>query len=187
MVSSTGARSRATVFARPLGRQVESRLSLPILDFDDPDVGIERQLPPEPLFRALVIDPFRVVHSDEDSLDAALGVEVERLRGGPVKRRPPVQTVDLDQDRSGVPCAPAPQHRRRSLRAAAPQIGGDPHVGPQAHLAGRARGRRKPRQPMRVDLGRRAQCAFEGAEARRAGIGVTTARRTGCHTLRLPR
>ena len=127
-----------------LTRDVEPRLSFPVLDLDNPEVGIELNLSLEPLVRVLGIYPLRFVHSHENPLDAGSKIGRERLRGRPVYRRATVKAVDLHKDRAGLRRAASAQHDVYAFSAAPPQIGGDPDIGPQPHVNVLRLARRRP-------------------------------------------
>jgi hypothetical protein len=122
--------------------QIKPAAPLSILNLDDPQVRIERDLARQSFLHSVRLDPFILVGARPQALDAASG-EL-RLRGRRVERRAAVEAIDLDEYCARFGCAPAPQRRDRALDLASPEIGGDPDV------------RAKPRQ---------SQCAVAFAAA----------------------
>src|SRR5271166_7073066 len=114
--------------------EIEPHAAVAILDLDNPKVRIVRDFAREPLFGLARLDPFRLVRPDEGSFDASLPFDRHRLRGRLVEGGTAVEAIDFDEDRSGFRSTPAAEHRALALRAAAAQIGRDPHVRPQAHF-----------------------------------------------------
>jgi hypothetical protein len=122
---------------RRSGRNVEPRAGRGVLDLDDPEVGIERDFPPQPLLRRAGLDVVALMRASENSLDARPEVGSQRLRRGSVKSRPPVPVIDLDKYGAGFRGASAAKDRASSFHSASTQIGGDPNVGAQTQPAQR--------------------------------------------------
>jgi hypothetical protein len=65
-----------------LGRQIEPSAGRAVLDLNDPNVGIKRDFPFEPLFRVVGIDPFPTMRPNKHPLNAG-----RRLSGCGLRRR----------------------------------------------------------------------------------------------------
>ena len=67
----------------PSRREVELWGPVAILDLDDPQIGVEPDLPFESRFGVAGIDPFRLVDAGEQSVDAGRQVARQRRGAGP--------------------------------------------------------------------------------------------------------
>ena len=118
--------------ARPLGPcQIQPMAPLPILDLDDPEIGVEINFARQPLFDIGRIDPFVLMGARPQALDAALGKL--RLRRRREERGASVKPVEFDEYGARFRRAAPPQCRDRAFDRASPDIGRDPDVGAKPH------------------------------------------------------
>jgi hypothetical protein len=96
---------------------------LPVIDLDEPEIGIEAQLAGHALLRV------ERRHSLEDGREQALAAVVEEeLRRRAVEACCAVEMIDLDEDRPSLGGPALAQGGIEALHRAAPEIGGDPEV-----------------------------------------------------------
>lgn len=117
---------------RRSGRKIEPGAGRAVLNLDDPEVGIEGDLPFEPLLSLAGIDAVPTVSPNENPLDAEPWLGGHGLRRRPVERRTAVQVIDFHENSAGFRRAAAAKDRARPFHSASTQIGGDPNVGAQA-------------------------------------------------------
>ncbi len=115
-----------------LGREIEPGAVQPILDLNDPKVGVKRNFPFESLLRLVGIDVRPGMRESEDSVDAARRVRSEGLWRRSIERRAPVQVIDFDENSAGLRGASPAKDRACPFHSAATQIGRYPDVGAQA-------------------------------------------------------
>ena len=111
--------------------QIKKVAAISILDFDDPQVGVESEFLAKAVFGAGRIDPLFVMQTTPQAISGRhrhIG-----LRRGPEHRDAPVEPVDLDEDGARLSRAATAQNRAGAYRITSPQIGRDPEVGPQPH------------------------------------------------------
>ena len=103
-----------------------------VFDLQHPGVGIETDLAPDPLLdpgflHRLPLDAAAECPIRRPRLrECGLGCRAEQLGG-------PIQTIELDEDRTGLLGAAPPHHRKGAFKAAATQIGRHPDRGFEAH------------------------------------------------------
>ena len=129
---------------RRSGREIEPGAGRPVLNLDDPEVGIEGDFPVEPLLRLAGIDAVPVVRPSENPLDARLKLDGHGLRRRPVEGGAAVQVIDLHENRASLCGAAAAKDRACPFHSTSTQIGGDPNVGAQAQPVQRPPARAAP-------------------------------------------
>lgn len=117
-------------------------MALPIFHLDNPQVGIERDLPLEAFVRIVGIDPFFLMRPRKEPIDAGFHIGRQRLRGRPIQGRTAIQTIDLDENGPGFRRPATAEDSARAFGEASSQIGGYPDVGAQTQINVR---RREPR------------------------------------------
>jgi hypothetical protein len=117
---------------RQLRREIEPGAVDPILNLDNPEVGIEGDFPFEPFLRLADVDEHPRMSASEDPVDARRRVRDLGLRRGSIERRAPVQMIDFDENRASFRGAATAEDGAHPFHSASTQIGGDPDVGAQA-------------------------------------------------------
>src|SRR5271165_5585480 len=107
-------------------RQIEPDAPFSILDFDDPEVRIERDLALEPPLGLGGLDPFGLMHPGEHSLHPGSGLGGHRLGRRRIEGRVSIEAVDFDENGPRFGGAPLAQHRVLPFHAASPQVCGNP-------------------------------------------------------------
>ena len=126
-----------------LWRQIEPSAGGAVLDLNDPNVGIKRDFPFEPLLRLAGIDPFPTMGPNKHPLDAGLRLNGGGLRRRAIERRAPIQMVDFHENGASFRRASATKDRAQSFHSTSTQIGGDPNVRAQAQTDLAPRGVRR--------------------------------------------
>ena len=122
-----------------------------ILDLQHPSVGIETDLAPDPLLNLGFLHRLPLDAAAECPirrprlLECGLGCRAEQLGG-------PVQTIELDKDRTGLLGAAPPHRRKGAFKAAATQIGRHPDRGFEAHRAWSLLKGRHPESPYPIPV-----------------------------------
>src|SRR5215204_4207008 len=122
---------RTAARAPLLGRESEEMPAGPVLDLDEPEIGVEPQLAPHALFD---VGGGNVGDDRREQAFAASFLN-ERLRRRAVEARRAVESVDLDEDRTRFGRAAPPQHRVDAFDGAAAQMRGDPEIRAEAAQA----------------------------------------------------
>jgi len=116
---------------RRSGREIEPGAGRPVLNLDDPEVGIEADLAREVGFHLRLGGGHRLEGGAEGAVRWALLPECG-LRRRPVEGGAAVQVIDLHENRASLCGAAAAKDRACPFHSTSTQIGGDPNVGAQA-------------------------------------------------------
>jgi hypothetical protein len=121
----------SSIYAQTVNRtkspgDIEETASLPVLRFDNPNIGVEVELAGEFLFCFGRIDPGTVMEPREQTVVAILHFALRRRSE---QSGETVEPVDLDENRAGFRSTPAAQHGKRAFLRATPEIGRYPKIG----------------------------------------------------------
>src|SRR5438046_3019581 len=106
--------------------------ALAILDLDDPGVGIEADLAPDPLLD-LRLRHGRLAQAADEGAIARMGLVESRLRRRTEQLGSAIKPIELDEDRARLLGAAPPHRRESALAVAAADIGCNPDRGFEAH------------------------------------------------------
>ncbi len=88
--------------------QIQPRAAIAVLDFDDPKIGIEADLPFQPPLGLACVEPIRLVLSSEEAINAWGQINRLGLRRWAIDGGFAIHSVDLYEDRSGLRSAAPP-------------------------------------------------------------------------------
>jgi hypothetical protein len=121
----------SSIYAQTVNRtkspgDIEETASLPVLRFDNPNIGVEVELAGEFFFCFGRIDPGTVMEPREQTVVAILHFALRRRSE---QSGTTVEPIDLDENRTGFRSTPAAQHGRGAFMRATPEIGRHPKIG----------------------------------------------------------